>query len=347
MSKIIVSTGIDMAMDKFDACIMVGKRGSHAPIKGTHTFPNTAAGFKEFLAWMLARAVAGAVLKVTMEATGSYYEGLAYFINSKGIDVCVELPTKVKYYAKSLNIKGKNDKIDAKTIASLGLSRDLRIWKPMEKDLRSLRDLMREILSLKDCHTAAKNQMHAMDHSNDKLASVSKQKQKQLDFYTSSIADLEAEVKTLLKGNTVLKKRIENVATIKGVGIHTALVVIAETGGFELFTSIRQVVSYSGLDPIENSSGNHIGKTRISKNGSKRLRTCLYMPSLSAGRHDKRLKDHKDRIIDRNPTVKMKGQVATMRKLLVLIYTLWKTGEKYDPNYKWSGAVAVSGNGEN
>ena len=59
------------------------------------------------------------------------------------------------------------------------------------------------------------------------------------------------------------------------------------------------------------------------------------------------MKDHKDRIIERNPTIKMKGQVATMRKLLVLIYTLWKTGEKYDPDYRWSGAVAVSGNGEN
>ena len=35
--------------------------------------------------------------------------------------------------------------------------------------------------------------------------------------------------------------------------------------------------------------------------------------------------------------IKMKGYVAVQRKLLVLIYTLWKNDMEFDPNYEISG----------
>jgi acyl-coenzyme A synthetase/AMP-(fatty) acid ligase len=34
-----------------------------------------------------------------------------------------------------------------------------------------------------------------------------------------------------------------------------------------------------------------------------------------------------------NTKQKMKGYVAVQRKLLIMIYTLWKKNEKYDPKY--------------
>lgn len=43
------------------------------------------------------------------------------------------------------------------------------------------------------------------------------------------------------------------------------------------------------------------------------------------------MKDFYGRLCDRNTQSKMIGVTATMRKLLLLIYSLWKSGEKYDP----------------
>lgn len=344
MEQTILSIGIDIAQLKFDTCIMQGVRGSQAPIKGSTEFGNTAGCFEKFHTWIQARAKPGMRIIAVMEATGSYYENLAYFLHGKGIEVCVELPSKVKYYAKSLNIKGKTDKIDANVIAALGISRELRKWEPMAEEFRVMRDIQREIRSLKDSLTAAKNQMHAICSSHGKSDKISSSKEKQIEFYKSAITDLQAEAQKHLSAHPEIKKRVACVTSAKGIGMETALSVIGETGGFEKFGSISQLVSYAGLDPVQNESGKYKGLSTISKKGNKRLRTCLYMPALVAGVHNERIKEHKDRIVERNPKIKLKGTIASMRKLLILIYVLWKKEEMYDPGYVWG---RTSGSGKN
>ena len=51
------------------------------------------------------------------------------------------------------------------------------------------------------------------------------------------------------------KKELENICTIPGVGILTAVIVIAETNGFELIRNKKQITSYAGLDVKEKQSG--------------------------------------------------------------------------------------------
>ena len=54
---------------------------------------------------------------------------------------------------------------------------------------------------------------------------------------------------------------------------------------------------------------------------------------MAASRHNLELKAFYTRIIQRKPA-KMIGQVAVQRKLLLLMYALWKKDEVYIPNYK-------------
>lgn len=58
-----------------------------------------------------------------MEATGVYYENLAYFLYSNNYNVSVVLPGKIRNYAKSLQTKSKTDPIDAANITSFGLEK--------------------------------------------------------------------------------------------------------------------------------------------------------------------------------------------------------------------------------
>ena len=55
------------------------------------------------------------------------------------------------------------------------------------------------------------------------------------------------------------------------------------------------------------------------------------MPALVATRHNPRIKAAYGRICQKHPNEKMIGVTAAMRRLLLLIYTLWKNGEEYDP----------------
>lgn len=335
MKKIILTVGIDISKDDFHVCIKEKSNDNSVKIKGSRSFSNTEKGFLELVVWVSKHEQTDSSIVYIMEATGIYFEDLAYFLHEKGCVVSVVLSNKIKYYAKSLNLKTKTDKVDAAMIAGIGIEREFPQWKPMSKDFKELRDLCREMLSLKKEKTRAKCQLHAMEYSHEKTTSVLKIKEKQIEFYEASIQEIELEIKRIINADLEFKARIEKIATVKGLGLITIIVVLCETNGFELFNSIRQVVSYSGLDIQIKESGNFKGKTRISKKGNARIRQCLFMPALTSTMYNEKIKNLYERINERNPDIKKKGVVAGMRKLLILIFVLWKKNEEYNPLYQW------------
>lgn len=335
MKKTNFVVGIDISKDSFHVCIKHKTEDGLIKIKGTKSFSNDEKGFDEFKEWVLKRENNLSNVYFVMEATGTYYENLAYFLYENACSVSVVLANKIKHYAKSLNVKTKTDKVDAELIASLGMERIFAQWQPMSQDYKLLRDLCRERLSLKREISRAKCQLHAMSYSHYKTTSVLAIKEKQIEFYESTISEIDSEIKNTIKSDRDLNERIEKIVKVKGLGVITIITILCETNGFELFNNIRQVVSYSGLDVQMKESGNFKGKTKISKKGNSRIRQCLYMPALSATKHNNSIKDLYERINERNPQVKMKGVVAGMRKLLILIFVLWKKNEEYNPNYQW------------
>jgi transposase len=115
------------------------------------------------------------------------------------------------------------------------------------------------------------------------------------------------------------------------MGTLSFAVIAAETNGFALFDNAASLVKYAGYDVIENESGKHTGKTKISKRGNSRIRRILYMPALCAVRDDQpQFKKLFERVYDKTK-IKMKGYVAVQKKLLVMMYYLWKKGEQYKP----------------
>lgn len=130
----------------------------------------------------------------------------------------------------------------------------------------------------------------------------------------------------------VLKSKFEKISIIKGVGLITFAVIISETNGFELFNNVAQLTSYAGYDVAENQSGSKNGKTRISKKGNAHIRRVLHLPAFTAVKYELSFKTFYERVYG-NTHIKMKAYVAVQRKLLSLIYTLWKNDSNYDPKY--------------
>ncbi|MEZ4932922.1 MAG: hypothetical protein R2788_12485 [Saprospiraceae bacterium] len=86
-------------------------------------------------------------------------------------------------------------------------------------------------------------------------------------------------------------------------------------------------------DVVENSSGSSIrGKTRISKKGTRTCGRAMHFRRSCCHQYIPEMKALYERVFDRTK-IKMKGAVAVQRKLLVLIYTLFKKGVAYDPDY--------------
>ena len=341
MSQVIKqNVGTDISKDDFKVCfyqLSINKKMTQKQtVKGSRTFKNTIKGFEKFHAWMEAKRDKNIVIRITMEATGIYYEQLVHYLNDhqENVHISVVLPNMSKNYFKSLNIKSKTDKIDAKVLGQMGLERELKKWEPISEYIRGLKQLTRDRVGILVQKTAASNRLHAVTHSYAPSESVIKRLKEQIDFLTKQIKAVEKEIEEIINQDDFLSQRVENICEVKGVGVATLATIIAETGGFELFSSRGQVMSYAGYDIVQNESGSSIkGQTRISKKGNKFIRRALYFPALSVVKYDKNFKQVYDRVFDRSK-IKMKAYVAVQRKLLILIYTLFKKNEKYDSNFK-------------
>jgi transposase len=215
----------------------------------------------------------------------------------------------------------------------MGLEKKLELWKKPKPIHRTLRGLTRESSQLQEKITVVKNEMEAENFRQDDNKSHIKRLKSELSFLSKLKKEVEAEIKSLIKSDEFLNAKIEKLTSVKGLGIKTVACVVAETDGFSQTHNKRQLASYAGYDVINQESGTSVNtKAKISKRGNKHIRKAMHMAALSSVRHGGN-KDLYVRIVGKTG-IKMKGVVAAQRKLLILMYTLWKNDTVYDPDYE-------------
>ena len=326
--------GIDISKECFTACVCSRLQTGEEQLSEVLEFKNHQTGFNQFIKW--SRKITLPSLEVTfvMEATGVYSENLAHQLYNLKQPVCILLPNKVHHFAKSLNVKTKTDKVDARVIARMGAERKLSNWVPPHPLFKKLKDLTRGYSELKKEKTVFTNRLDALKSGHEPLAVIIKSNKEIIKQLDKQLAKFKVEIENLLYSEEWLAEKVEKVLTIKGIGLMTVAVILAETQGFEFVQNIRQLCSYAGYDVVQRESGTSVlGKTKISKKGNSWIRGALYFPALVASRHNSIMKKTYHRINNRN-TYKMVGATAIQRKILVLIYTLWKNDTVFDVDYE-------------
>ena len=335
MKKIVKQVvGIDVAQKELVVCLGRMLDDWSPELYATRAFPNTKKGFVSLVSWTKKLTDPLVELRYVMEATGVYHEQLAYWLDEMGAALSIVLPSKISSYFRTLEIKTITDKTSSEAIARFALERKLDTWKRPLPIFKQLRQLSREREQITALRTISKNQLHAEKaQAEPGKGSVARLK-RQIALFDSQLAEIQVELQQLLKENAAVKQSVQRISSIKGIGTQTAAAVLGETNGFELIRSKRQLTSYAGLDVREKLSGTSVkGKPSISKRGNKHLRKAMYMPALSAVKHDQHFKALFARLVARHG-IKMKALVAVQRKLLELMYILHKTQKTYDPNYQ-------------
>jgi transposase len=268
-----------------------------------------------------------------MEATGVYHENVAYILDDIQVDLAVVLPNKSKKYMESLGYKSKNDTIDARGLAQMGAERSLPLWQRPSKSIYMLRSLCREHVSLQDDLTEIRNQIHAMDHAYMKNTRSYKRLEAKLKFIKKQEKINKKDIEETIENDKELSTKVENITAINGVGLISVATVIGETNGFAQVEKQGQLVSYAGYDVVEKQSGNRQGKTRISKKGNSHIRRVLHFPALNVVRYGTEpFASFHQRLMDKGK-LKMQAYTAVQKKLLVLMWTLWKKNERFDPKH--------------
>jgi len=327
------NVGIDIGKDSFVATMTVLLEGQEVKHLATKTFQNNPKGIKEFYLWAKKAKPDVSQVNFTMEATGVYYENLAYYLFGKKETVHVLLPNKAKKFAGSLNIKSKTDKIDSKTLGQMGVERKLMKWELSSNIYRKMRTLTRERKQLVKESTRIKNQIHAEEYSAEPLRSTIRRMKSHLNFLGKQIKKIEQELRKLVNTDETLSQKIRQITSVPGLNFITVASIVAETQGFANITSIKQLTSYAGYDIQIKQSGKWKGKPAISKIGNKHIRAALFMPSLSAKSHTETYRKFYERLNEKKQNGLITG-AAVQRKLLGLVYTLWKNNATFIDNYQ-------------
>ena len=321
--------GVDMAMETFDVCISVIDVKQCVTIKSRCSFPNDRKGFDLFYAWVCKNMKLPLPCVYLMEATGVYYEQLAWYLHSKKCELSVVLPNKAKKYKESLGLKSKTDRIDARGLAQMACEQQCIKWQPLSDSIYMLRLVTRQIQNLSEQAIALSSQLHALQHGMFRDKGIEKMLQKQLMLLKKNKASLKIKVQEIINSDPLLKQKFEKIGKIKGLGYQSLAVIVAETNGFTAFESAAQLVSYSGYDVVANDSGKRKGKTKISKKGNSRIRRSLHFPAFNMIKYEVNVfKNLYQRIYDRSK-LKMKAYTAVQKKLLTTIYALWKKDQEF------------------
>lgn len=304
-------------------------------------FANNTKGFSALTSWVKERFNDPIKPLFVMEATGVYHESLAYYLDGLGYDVSVVLPNKISNYARTLDVKTVTDKTSSEAIARFGLERKLDLWQRPNPVLKRVKQLCRERDQIVSERTLVKNQLHAEKSEAQPNKSSITRMTKRVELLNKQEKEIKEELDILVKEDEKLVEDLKLICTIPGVGTLTAATILAETNGFNLIRSSRQLTSYAGLDVKEKQSGTSVkGKPRISKRGNKFLRKSLHMPALAAIRHDDHFRALFARLVSKHG-IKMKAAVVVQRKLLELTYTLIKNRSVYDEHYQRQVAVGA------
>lgn len=326
--------GIDVSKKSLVVTMCMFSLAEEARYSDVKTFKNNKTGFNQLVKWSRKESYSDKPLRYVMEATGVYHEELANHLVKIGCTVIVMMPKKAREFAIWENMISKNDTIDSRALALVGcVKRSLRPWLPNKEIYRELRAMTRFAQDTKKLRTALKNHLEALVHSHQAEKSVVKHYEAMVEYLNKRLEMNLKNMKEKVASDEELNKKVENIITAPSLGFISVVTVIAETNGFALIQNRKQLTSYAGLDVKDNQSGNEDGTSRISKRGNSRIRAILYMPSLQAQLHNKHLKAAYDRIVQKHPDKKMIAVTAMERRLLLLIYALWKSDKPYDEDH--------------
>jgi len=322
VSKNIV-VGIDVSAETLD--VVVRKKGKNY---NTVKFKNTPDGHTALIASLLKKKVT----HVCLEATGIYHLDLAVALcHTSNLKVMVLNPKVARKFAEATMTRGKTDAIDAGILAQYADRMDFVAWTCPRPIVLQIKAFSRRIAALSKSKVKAKNQFHALQATAQTPLPVIEDATLSIEQLESQIARLETYALELIASDEDINHIMALMISVKGIAKKTAVQLIGELLVLPKDMTSRQWVAYAGLDPRVIESGKSVSKKRrISKAGNGYLRGALFMPSLSATRHELHVSAYYQHLINDNGLTKLQAICAVMRKLLHAIHGMLNSARPFD-----------------
>jgi transposase len=291
--------GIDVAKDRLDVHLR--------PSDEALALSRDGAGLEA----LVERLVALRPALVVLEATGGFEVAVAGALAAAGLPLVVVNPRQIRDFARATGRLAKTDRLDAEAIA-----RFAEAVHPAPRPLPSAAaQALGELV-------ARRRQLVEMIISEGQRRRQTRDPRLQrrleahLTWLQKELAALETDLDDAVRATPAWRVAENLLASVPGIGKTSARTLIAELPELGRLDR-RKIAALVGVAPINRDSGAFRGR-RMVMGGRASVRTALYMPTLTAIRHNPALQAFYQRLIGRGRPAKV-AITACMRKLLVLL----------------------------
>jgi transposase len=276
---------------------------------------------EELRAWFLEMPIQDELL-VCCESTSYYHYPLLRVVDELGIPCRVINPLMTKQATKATVRGKKTDKSDAVLIARLGLQGEGQLHTAADVTGKQLQRAAANLGDIVSMVTAIERSLQ----------------ERHIPLPTAATRQLGEVVTSLKKALVACEdtaaesmdhKLVMRLASIPGVGVHTARILIAEIGDVTRFSGVDKLMAFSGLDPRVRQSGTSLHRnTKLTKRGSPYLRRALFLAANVTRQHDPQVKAYYQKKRDEGRTY-TEAMMPVCRKLLARVHAVWIREEGY------------------
>ena len=321
--------GVDIAATSFAATWTIG-----GPTREkVRTFDQTPDGFAAFQHWLTTTGIEPAATLLVLEATGSYWVRLAVTLHQAGYCVRVVNPAHAHAFAHSLPRRAKTDVLDAQLLAQFARERQPACWTPPEQVYHELRQRLLVRDGLLEMRQSARNQRHALLQWPVTIQGA-------LDVLDTVLAELTTQLETVDQAIALVLREgawaesATLLSSITGIGMVTTAWLLVGTVNFTACASAEAAAAYAGLVPLARESGTSVrGRRQIGHGGHTRVRTALYMATLTAARFNPLIRTQYERLRAAGKPPKV-ARCAAARKLMHLAFAVVTKKQPFDPAYR-------------
>ena len=262
---------------------------------------------------------------IVLESTGGLEGTVVAELTAVDFPVAVVNPRQVRDFARAIGKLAKTDAIDAYVIARFAEAVRPDPRPLLDEQEKAVKELVSRRNQLVQMRTAEKN----------RLARVASQGVKEslnniIASLNAEIAKIEKDLDTHIKGSPIWREKDDLLKSFKGIGPNNSRVLISCVPELGLLNR-QKIASLVGVAPLNRDSGALRGRRMIG-GGRVHVRNMLYMATISALRHNKRVRVFYDRLIANGKPAKV-AIVACMRKILIILNTMIKTKTPYREDF--------------
>lgn len=302
--------GVDVSKDYLDLCLLPQKRRCRVA--------NDDGGFAELITWL--GAPDGTL--VALEATGGYQTPAVVALSAAGFDVVLLNPRQVREHARARGQAAKTDRLDAEIIADFAARNQPPVRPLPDAQTRLLQALIARRRQLREMLTMEENRL------GQAAKPLTKSIAKHVTWLKRELKQTDDDLDDQIRQSDLWREKEQLLRSAPGVGPVTSRTLLADLPELGQISN-KQIAALVGVAPLNRDSGKFQGRRSI-WGGRTAVRNVLYMAAVCATRCNPVIHTYYRRLRDAGKPFKV-AIVAAMRKLLVILNTMLKDNQPWQP----------------